>query len=97
MLLGNLIHSILDYSFGITIIGLIFCVILAVYTAWLSWNKHKGSITDRPLHQQESMWLANYYQGLSTEMLGAVFTTFLLGLTVLVTDNYQDIQNLKRD
>lgn len=45
--------------------------------------------------KQELIWRASYRQGISTELYGAVITTILLGLVVLIFAQYQDIQNQK--
>jgi hypothetical protein len=45
--------------------------------------------------QQSSPWWSDFLQNISTEFFGAVVTTLLLGLGVLIFDQYQEIQNQK--
>lgn len=47
--------------------------------------------------QPKGSWWSDYWQGISTEFFGAVVTTILLGLGVLIFEQYQDIQNRKAD
>lgn len=43
----------------------------------------------------KSSWWSGFWQGISTEFFGAVVTIILLGLGVVVFEQYQDIQNRK--
>jgi hypothetical protein len=47
--------------------------------------------------KQDSDWWANFWQGISTEFFGAVVITLILGLSVMICDQYQYIQNRKAD
>jgi hypothetical protein len=49
------------------------------------------------LVSESSSWWSDFAQGISTEFFGAVVTTVLLGLGILVFEQYQDIQNLKTE
>ena len=42
-------------------------------------------------------WWGNFWQGISTEFFGAVVTTIFLGIVILVTQQYQSIQNRKAE
>lgn len=52
---------------------------------WTRWSKF--------LLGKDLTWRAGFWQGISTEFFGAVVTTFFLGMLVLVTQQYQAIQN----
>lgn len=45
--------------------------------------------------QRDKHWWGDFWQGVSTEFIGAVVTTLFLSIGVLVTEQYQAIQNRK--
>ncbi|MEM9953185.1 MAG: pentapeptide repeat-containing protein [Chloroflexota bacterium] len=100
----------LQLNVTLAFLGLLiaFVIIFGIVSKWLTSRKQATTPSLSKLDRmgwrnqpepalQKSHWWSDYWQGISTEFFGAVVTTVLLGLGVLIFEQYQDIQNRKAE
>lgn len=100
MIFRDLGTAISDLTLELFLTGLL---VLVLFLAgwWLRrWSLEKR-LRARALHhndsREKSIESANFWQGISTELFGAVITTVCFGIVLLIFQQFQAIQNRKAD
>jgi hypothetical protein len=96
LFLKDMVWAILDIGLELILISLLvvslfWCGLEVNHRTTRQMQPDPESGTPRKSHDSD------FWQGISTEMVGAVITTILLGMLVLVLEQYQTVQNRKEE
>ena len=89
--------SDLNLELFLTSFLVIILLILGVIIGRWSLHRELKNTYANPQDKQRQAWWNNFWQGMSTELFGAVITTIGFGLILVVFQQYQSVQSAKAD